>query len=97
MAIAAGSKGGKYKGDLIRPKNVTIDADFYQKPAGTKFSRGEIEMETAMRAKFSQHPDLKQLLIATQKAKLEHINKGAPATVYKDLMRVRRELKDETI
>lgn len=97
MAIAAGSKGGKYKGDLIRPKNVTIDADFYQKPAGTKFSRGEIEMETAMRAKFSQHPDLKQLLGATQKAKLEHINKGAPATVYKDLMRVRRELKDETI
>jgi hypothetical protein len=95
MAIAAGGKSGKFKGDLVRPKNVNIDPDFYQKPPGVKFSRGEIEMEAAMRAKFSQHPDLKQLLLATQKAKLEHIQKGAPATVYNDLMRVRRELKSD--
>jgi len=94
MAKAAGGKSGKYKGDVVRPKEVKIDADFYQKPSGVKFSRGEIEMEAAMRAKFTQHPDLKELLLATKKAKLEHIQRGAPAEVFKDLMRVRRELRD---
>jgi hypothetical protein len=94
LAKAAGGNSGKYKGELVRPKEVKLDPDFFQKPAGVKFSRGEIEMETAMRAKFTQHPDLKELLLATQKAKLEHIRRGAPAEVYNDLMRVRRELRD---
>jgi predicted NAD-dependent protein-ADP-ribosyltransferase YbiA (DUF1768 family) len=94
MAKAAGSKSGKFKGELLRTKNIMLDPDFYQKPTGVKYSRGEIEMEAAMRAKFTQHPDLKQLLLATKKAKLEHIRRGAPAEVFKDLMRVRRELKD---
>jgi predicted NAD-dependent protein-ADP-ribosyltransferase YbiA (DUF1768 family) len=94
LAKAAGGKSGKFKGEVVRPKNVVIDSDFYQKPAGVKFSRGEIEMETAMRAKFTQHPDLKQLLLATKKAKLEHITRGKPAIVFNDLMRVRRELKE---
>jgi predicted NAD-dependent protein-ADP-ribosyltransferase YbiA (DUF1768 family) len=94
MAKAAGSKSGKFKGELLRAKNINIDPDFYQKPADAKYSRGEIEMEAAMRAKFTQHPDLKLLLLATKKAKLEHIRRGAPAEVFKDLMRVRRELKD---
>ena len=94
LAKAAGGKSGKFKGELVRPKNVTIDADFFLKPKGAKFSRGEIEMEEALRAKFSQHPELKQLLVATKKAKLEHIRRGAPAEVVNDLMRVRRELKE---
>jgi len=94
LAKAAGGKSGKFKGEAVRPKNVMIDSDFYQTHQGAKFSRGEIEMETAMRAKFSQHPDLKQLLIATKKAKLEHITRGKPAIVFNDLMRVRRELRD---
>jgi len=94
LAKAAGGKSGKFKGELVRPKNVTIDPDFFLKPKGAKFSRGEIEMEEAIRAKFSQHPELKQLLVATKKAKLEHIRRGAPAEVVNDLMRVRRELKE---
>ncbi len=94
LAKAAGGKSGKFKGEVVRPKNVVLDADFYQKMQGAKFSRGEIEMEAAMRAKFSQNADLKQLLLATKKAKLEHIRRGAPAEVYNDLMRVRRELKE---
>lgn len=94
LAKAAGGKSGKFKGEVVRPKNIVIDPDFFQKPPGVKFSRGEIEMESAMRAKFSQHPELKQLLLATKKAKLEHITRGAPAIVFKDLMRVRRELRD---
>ena len=94
MAKAAGGKSGKFKGEVVRPASVKLDPDFFQKPPGVKFSRGEIEMESAMRAKFSQHPELKQLLLATKKAKLEHITRGAPAIVFKDLMRVRRELRD---
>lgn len=94
LAKAAGGKSGKFKGELVRPASVKLDPDFFQKPPGVKFSRGEIEMESAMRAKFSQHPELKQLLLATKKAKLEHITRGAPAIVFKDLMRVRREMRD---
>ncbi len=94
LAKAAGGKSGKFKGELVRPKNVMIDSDFYKIIQGTKFSRGEIEMETAMRAKFSQHSDLKQLLLATKKAKLEHITRGKPAIVFNNLMRVRRELRE---
>jgi predicted NAD-dependent protein-ADP-ribosyltransferase YbiA (DUF1768 family) len=70
-----------------------VDKDFYTMQ-GQMQVRGEIEMEAALRAKFSQNPDLKQLLLATKKAKLEHIVSGKPAEVLKDLMRVRRELKD---
>ena len=93
MAKAAGGKSGKFKDELVRPKNVVIDPDFFQKSQGGKFSRGEIEIEAAMRAKFTQHPDLKQILLATKKAKLEHIRQSRPAEVFNDLMRVRRELK----
>jgi predicted NAD-dependent protein-ADP-ribosyltransferase YbiA (DUF1768 family) len=94
MAKAAGGKSGKFKGELVRPKNVVIDPDFFQMPSGAKFSRGEIEMEAAMKAKFSQHPELKQLLLATKKAKLEQIVQSRPAVVFNNLMRIRRELKE---
>ena len=94
LAKAAGGKSGKFKGELVRPKNITIDPDFFQKAAGVKFSRGEIEMESAMRAKFTQNADLKELLLATKKAKLEHITRGKPAIVFNDLMRVRREITE---
>ena len=69
-------------------------ADFFQKKAGQKFTRGEIEMESAMREKFTQNADLKALLLATKKAKLEHISRGSPPEVFNDLMRVRRELQE---
>jgi predicted NAD-dependent protein-ADP-ribosyltransferase YbiA (DUF1768 family) len=96
LAKAAGDKTGKFKGELVRPKNVTVDPDFFVVPKGADpgSSRGEIEMESAMRAKFTQHPDLKELLLATKKAKLEGIVRGKPAYVLNHLMRVRRELKD---
>ena len=97
LAKAAGGKSGKFKNELVRPKNVVIDPDFFAKPAGSKYSRGEIEMETAMRAKFTQNVDLKELLVATKKAKLEHTARGKPADVLDDLMRVRRELKGAVV
>ena len=94
LAKAAGGQSGKFKGEVVRTKDVKIDPDFYVVPKGSKYSRGEMEMEAAMRAKFTQHPDLKQILLATKKAKLEHIRRSRPAEVFNDLMRIRRELKD---
>ena len=94
LAKAAGGQSGKFKSEVVRPKEIKIDPDFYVVPNGAKYSRGEMEMEAAMRAKFTQHPDLKQILLATKKAKLEHIRRSKPAEVFNDLMRIRRELRD---
>ena len=104
LAKAAGGKSGMTtklvdgvkKKVLVRPKNVTIDPDFFKKTQGMKYVRGEMEMESAMRAKFTQNADLKKLLLATKNAKLEHITRGKPAIVFNDLMRVRREMKNES-
>jgi predicted NAD-dependent protein-ADP-ribosyltransferase YbiA (DUF1768 family) len=92
LAKAAGGKSGKFKGELVRPKDVKMDSDFFAPQQGSKYTRAEQEMESAMRAKFTQNADLKELLIATKKAKLEHITRGKPAIVFNDMMRVRREL-----
>ena len=95
MAKSAGGKSGKYKGEQIRPKHIVIDSDFFTKTKEKKIPRKEIEMENAMRAKFTQNADLKQLLIETKKAKLEHISRGIPPVPFYDLMRVRRELQEK--
>ena len=93
LAKSAGGKTGKFKGELVRPKNVKIDPDFFMVLSGSKYKRGEIDMENAMRAKFTQNLDLKKLLLATKNAKLEHITRGKPAIVFNDFMRVRRDLR----
>ena len=112
MAKAAGGKSGKFKGDQVRDKHIVVDPDFFHQGASAtgaanasatgaaslaKYTRGELEMEAAMRAKFTQNSDLKALLIATKKAKLEHANHGKPGTILNDLMRVRRELQAAAI
>jgi len=87
LAEVAGSKNGKTSGKnsvQIRPTNITIDPDFYG-------GRNDQERETALRAKFSQNEDLKQLLIATYPAKLMHYTSGPPKADI-SLMVVRKEL-----
>ena len=105
MAKAAGGQSGKFKGDQVRDKHIVVDPDFFSGASGSgaaslgaaslgaKYTRGELEMEAAMRAKFTQNADLKALLIATKKAKLERANHGKPGTILNHLMRVRRELQ----
>jgi predicted NAD-dependent protein-ADP-ribosyltransferase YbiA (DUF1768 family) len=85
-ATAAGSKNGKFQGNLIRPKTIDFDDDFFK-------GRDLKEMEDAMFAKFSQHAELKRVLLATKKAKLTHFVRGTPPMVYYDLMQVRKKIQ----
>lgn len=88
MAKAAGGKTGKYNKELIRPKQVTIDADFFN-------GRHEEEMNKSQYAKFTQSfkDNLKKMLLATGKAKLMHYSKGQPPIVYENLMKIRDEFR----
>lgn len=89
MAKHAASKSGKYKGELLRPTNVTIDPDFYNK-------RNKKELYSAQYAKFTQNEELKKLLLATKDSKLMYNRKGSQPIVYDDLMMIRNQLKKLT-
>lgn len=88
MAKSAGGKTGKFKGELIRPKSVEIDPDFFPK-------RSEIEMNAAQDAKFSQNADLNKLLMLTKDAKLTHHSRGKPPITFDHLMVLRYKLIKE--
>ena len=85
LAKAAGGKTGKFKKTDVRPKEVKVDPDFFS-------GRDKEEMEAAMMAKFSQNEDLKRMLLATKKAKLQHFSRGKPPVVFDNLMRVRSKV-----
>jgi len=90
MAKSAGGKSGKFKGERLRPVEVgQADSDFFGK-------RKNKEMYAAQFAKFTQNEDLKQLLLATQDAKLTHFARGQPPVVFDELMLIRDKIKRET-
>jgi predicted NAD-dependent protein-ADP-ribosyltransferase YbiA (DUF1768 family) len=86
LAKAAGGKTGKLKGTLLRPIEVEIDPDFFGK-------RHKKELYDAQYAKFTQNEQLKQLLLATNDAKLTHYKKGAPPDLFEDLMLIRDKIR----
>ena len=88
MAKAAGGKTGKYKGKIIRTKEISIDPNFFN-------GKNNISMKAAQLAKFSQNVDLKKMLLATKNAKLVHFSRGTPPVIFNSLMEVRRELNNK--
>jgi len=85
MAKAAASSSGKYKGELIRPKEVTIDPTFYGK-------RKEMELFDALCAKFNQIEEMGNVLVATKNAKLMHYLKGKEPEIADQLMIIREKM-----
>ena len=90
MAKAAGGKTGKFKSQLIRPHEVTVDSDFFGK-------RQKKEMYAAQYAKFTQNEDLKNLLLATGEAKLTHFVRGSEPVVFDELMLIRDKIRRNDI
>jgi predicted NAD-dependent protein-ADP-ribosyltransferase YbiA (DUF1768 family) len=85
LARAAGGKTGKLKTDILRPKNVAMDNDFYP-------IRNKTERAKALRAKFTQNSELTKILIETKKAKLIHYIARNPPEIDDELMKLREEL-----
>lgn len=85
MCQSVGGISGKYNGRVFREKHVVIDPAFYS------HLKNKV-LHDAQYAKFSQNPELKNLLLATKNAKLLYHKKGRPPEVYYELMIVRKEL-----
>lgn len=85
IAKYAGSDTGKYKNKILRPKNVKQDPDYI-------LGRHDEERLNALRAKFTQNEDMKQILLATKRAKLLHFSRREPPKVDTLLMSVRNEV-----
>lgn len=84
LAKDAGSKAGKHKGKLVRPSEVKLDSTFFG-------GRDKEAKKRALMAKFSKK-DFKQLLLATNDAKLQQFVRASPPVVCVELMEVRKEL-----
>jgi predicted NAD-dependent protein-ADP-ribosyltransferase YbiA (DUF1768 family) len=86
LARDATSTTGKKKGVLLRPKNATVDSNFYGE-------RSKAVREEALKSKFQQNEDLKQMLLATNDAKLIHFIRGEKAAPDELLMKIRKEFR----
>jgi hypothetical protein len=89
MAVAATSKSGKHNDILLRPDNVTVDADFY---GAERSPRNVEERYRAIEAKFSQNLDLKRILMDTKRAKLVKFVRRNDPEPDMLLMKLRKEL-----
>jgi predicted NAD-dependent protein-ADP-ribosyltransferase YbiA (DUF1768 family) len=88
LARVCGTKG-KYKGEYIRPVEIKFDSDFFD---GVRENN---ELYDAQYAKFTQHDDLKNLLLSTKNAKLLLYQKGDKPLVCTNLMKIRSTLRGQ--
>ena len=87
LAKAAGGKTGKFKGKLIRPRDIVMDEDFFTS------GRNVTEMERGQLAKYTQSSRARSVLKATKNAKLQHYVRGQPPIVFEDTMRIREQIQ----
>jgi len=88
LAKAATSKTGKYKGEVIRNKDIKISSNFYGE-------NEDIILQDAIYAKFNQNNDLLEALIETKNAKILHYKKaGMEPDIANPLMIVRKKFKN---
>ena len=86
MVISLSTTTGKYKKDIIIPKNIKPDENWEEKKSEY--------IKAAQEAKFSQNKYLKDMLLKTRNAKLiKHIHRGEPR-VANELMQVRKSLSE---
>jgi len=86
--IAGGDAPNKY-----REASIRIDHDFYTKNVkcndGTSISRSDLTRERAQYAKFNQSTELKNILLATGRSRLDKIVKGSMDKIATDLAKIR--------
>lgn len=85
MAKAAASTSGKLKGELIRPKEVTMDSDLSGK-------QKQKALNDALEAKFTQDEALKHVLKLTKNAKLLRYRKSKDPELVEPLIFLRDKL-----
>jgi predicted NAD-dependent protein-ADP-ribosyltransferase YbiA (DUF1768 family) len=85
-AKGAGGKTGRYEKELLRPRDVKLDSDFYG-------GRDKVERANALMAKFEQNSELKSMLLHTLNAKLLHFVRGSEPEMDTLLMETRKKLK----
>ena len=86
MAKAMGSKTGEFKHHIIRPKQVIVDSDYSKE-------REDKNIYDAQYAKFTQDPELRNLLIETKNAKLMKHKSGHPPELDNALILVRDKIQ----
>lgn len=90
LAKGAAGKTGKYKERTLRDtKKIKPDADYYELGPNP---RNVEERKIALRSKFTQNLDLKQVLKETKQAKLVHFLRGFPPETDELLMKLRQEI-----
>lgn len=85
--VSLAKKAGSKKPGDLRSKQITIDPDFYGE-------RSLVEYELALRSKFEQNLDLKEMLKSTYPAKLTHFKRGAEPEICNFLMKLRTDFLD---
>ena len=85
LAHSMGSASGHYKDKKTRPSNIKIDPDFYS-------GRNNAERFQALKAKFSQNKDLKNMLLATKRSLLKRFRRNMKPDIALELMKVRKTI-----